>query len=149
MKNQNGITLVSLVIYVIIMIIVTGIMGSIINEFYTNTETVQGNVKEIVEFNKFNTYFLKEVKSYGNEVDHIDNSQNYILFKSGNAFSLSNNNIYYNNLKICSKVQDINISFGTYKNGEGTEVEDNTVIKVTLKFSNFEKSIKYKVENIY
>ena len=48
MKNQKGITLVSLVLYVIIMTIVLGVMSVILDSFYNNTEAVQGNVQEIV-----------------------------------------------------------------------------------------------------
>ncbi len=146
MKKQNGITLVSLIIYVVVMTIVLGVMSQIINNFYSNTSAVQGNVQEIVEFNKFNSYFLKEVKARNNKVDKVKNepTNNYILFSSGNSFSLSNNAIYYNNIKICDGVQSMQIELG--KNGD--EI-DKTIIYVTLNFGNFNKSINYKIENIY
>ena len=95
MKKNNGITLVTLVIYVIVMLIIVGVMTAITNTFYRNTEVVKGNVQEVVEFNKFNSYFLKEVKLYNNKVDtYVDDK--YILFASGNSFSINNDSIYYN-----------------------------------------------------
>lgn len=144
MKNQKGITLVSLVIYVLVMIAVLGIMGSIINNFSDNMDTIQVDVQEIVEFNKFNNYFLKEVKLRNNKVERVDNNNNYILFTSGNSFTLYNNSIYYNNIKICDNVQSMSILLG--KNGNGA---DDTIVNVTLKFKSFRKTINYKIEEIY
>ncbi len=142
MKEEKGITLVSLVVYVLVMIIVLGVMSAIITNFYQNTDTMQGNVEEIVEFNKFNIYFLKEVKTANNKVDSV--TDDYILFASGNSFSISNNEIYYNNIKICNEVKSMQISIG--KNGDGI---DKNIINVSLSFENFNKSINYKIENIY
>ena len=144
MKKEKGITMISLVVYVAVMTVVIGVMSSIITSFYKNTDTVQGNVQEIVEFSKFNSYFLKEVKINNNKVDHISSDNTYILFTSGNSFSISNNKIYYNNIKICDEVQSMQISLG--KNGNGI---DKSIVNVTLNFENFNKSLNYKIENIY
>ena len=144
MRKEKGITMISLVVYVAVMTIVIGVMSSIITNFYKNTDTVQGNVQEIVEFSKFNNYFLKEVKSNNNKVDHISDENNYILFTSGNSFSISDNKIYYNNIKICDEVQSMQISLG--ENGDGI---DKSIINITLNFESFSKSISYKLENIY
>ena len=98
MKNNKGITLVTLVLYIVLMCVVMIILGVIVSEFYNNTNTIQEDTKEVLEFNKFNTYFLKEIKSIDNNVDNIND--NYILFTSGNSFSLSDNKIYYNDIDI-------------------------------------------------
>lgn len=142
MKKENGITLVSLVIYVIIMSIVILVMSSIINTFYKNTDAVKGDTEEVVQFSKFNNYFLKEVKTKNNEVDTI--GSNYILFKSGNSFSLSDNVIYYNNKEICYDVNEMDISLG-----ENGDEKDKTIVNVSITFKNFSKSISYKIEDIY
>lgn len=137
MKKEKGITLVSLVVYIVVMTIVIGVMSSIISNFYKNTDAVQGNVEEIVKFSKFNNYFLKEVKTKDNKVDSI--STDYILFTSGNSFSISDNVIYYNNLEICDEVKSMEITAGA----------DETIINVKISFNNFNKSINYKIEEIY
>lgn len=137
MKDNKGITLVSLIVYIIIMFIVIGIMSSIVNTFYKNNNKSEADTEDILQFNHFNTYFLKEVKQRENKVDTISN--NYILFSSGNSFSLKNNKIYYNNIEICDGVQSFIISRGT----------DDTIINVSITFKNFSKSMNYKVEEIY
>ena len=151
MKEEKGITLTSLVIYVIVMIIVIGVMSSIINNFYSNTGDVHSAVQEIVEFNKFNTYFLKEVKLQGNAVDkfNTEDENPYILFTSGNSFMFDDNKIYYNNIEICRNVTDANFEFVTYTDENGEIKTDETIIKVELNFENYSKSINYKVESIY
>lgn len=149
MKSDKGITLVALVIYIIVMIIVIGIMSTVLDNFYKNTNSMQADTEEILQFNNFNTYFLKEIKTNGNSVDSISNEGKYILFSSGNSFSFNNDKIYYNDIEICKQVQDMTISYGKVTNDLGEEVEDNTVINITISFKEFSKSIKYKVEEIY
>ena len=139
MKNQKGITLTSLVIYVGAMIIILGVVSTIITQFYRNTTLMQANTDEIIEFNKFNTYFLKEVKLKGNALDSIDETnKSYILFKSGNTFLFDNNKIYYNNIEICDNVEDATFT-----------KKENDVISVNVTFKKFSKSIEYKIEEIY
>ena len=138
MKNNKGVTLVSLLLYVCVMIVVLSVISLITAEFYNNTEDVQENIQDIIEFNKFNSYFLKEVKTKDNKVDTI--SSNYILFSTGNSFKIDNNIIYFNNVKVCENVKEMKITISQ---------SDNTIIFVNLKFYNFQKSIKYKLENIY
>lgn len=151
MNKQNGITLVSLIIYIIVMTIVLAIMSSVILNFYSNMQGLNTNVDNIIEFNKFNIYFLKEVKLYNNAVDTIElkDGSSYILFKSGNSFIFKSNKIYYNNLEICKNVKNINFEYGKKTDEIGTEVENKTVIKVVLNVNDFEKTMNYKIENIY
>ena len=144
MKKEKGITLVSLVIYVVVMIMVIGVMNSIITSFYNNTDVLKGNVQEVVEFNKFNIYFLKEIKGNGKKVDRVE--ENYILFLSGNSFSIAENAVYYNNIKICNGVK--NLRFELEQDTEDAEGE-YSIIRVNLSFENFDKTIRYKFEEIY
>lgn len=139
MKKQNGITLVSLVAYVIIMSIVIGVLANIISNFYQNTDSMQADTKDVIEFNKFNMYFLKEAKTLNNKIDKLEN--NYILFTSGNSFSYSNNSIYYNNLTICKNVKNVSFSF--------KENERQDIVEVNMEFQDFQKTINYKIEDIY
>lgn len=152
MKKENGITLVSLSIYIIMMIIVISVMNIIINDFYNNSNNVSSAINELNAYNKFNTYFLKEIKRYENKVDLIslEGQETYILFSSGNSFSFSNNKIYYNDIEICKNVKSI--SFESVKEDnpeESTENKYSSIIKVSLSFENFSRTISYKLENIY
>lgn len=149
MNNNKGITLMSLVLYVAVMVIVIGVMGAILSDFYNNNNTMQEDTEDILKFNKFNTYFLKEIKSFGNAVDSIDEDGNYILFTSGNSVSFSNNKVYYNTKEICNGVESINIAFRKFQNDEGEEIEDKTIIDINFKLKKFNKVISYKIEDIY
>lgn len=151
MKKQEGITLVSLIIYVAVMIIVLSVLSSVISNFYSNMQGINTNVEKLIEFNKFNIYFLKEVKLYNNAVDTIESKDDssYVLFKSGNSFIFKSNKIYYNNLEICKNIKDITFNYGKKIDENGTEVEDKSIIKVFLNFEDFKKTMNYKIENIY
>ena len=138
MYKEKGITLVSLILYVIVTIIVIGVMSAITTNFYNNINYIQLAKEDILEFNTFNTYFLKEIKLKSNNIDSIEN--NYILFSSGNAFSLYNNSIYYNDIIVCKGVQEFNCS---------KDEENDNVINIRVKLNNFEKFMKYKIEEIY
>ena len=144
MKKQSGVTLVSLVIYVAVMILVLGMMSTIITDFYENTTNLGWDVQQIVEFNKFNTYFLKEIKTTNNSVKFVREDKMYIEFESGNSFLKHNDAIYFNNsIKICDGVESLTFNVtkldGQYEN----------VIKVNLTIGSYTKSISYKIENIY
>ena len=139
MKDNKGITLAVLVMYICVMMVVLSIMSLMTAEFYNNTETVNENVQEIIEFNKFNNYFLKEVKTKNNKVAECNNK--YILFITGNIFRIDNGIIYFNNTKVCENVRGTNFSFNE---------EESNIIKVTLTFKNgFSKTIRYVLENMY
>lgn len=151
MKKQTGITMISLILYIAVMLIVLSVMSSVISNFYDNINGLNTDVDKIMALNKFNVYFLKEVKLNDNKVDSIENKSNntYIVFKSGNSFLFSSNRVYYNNLKICENVENIKFEYGKKINEDNNEVEDKSIIKVTLDFKDFSKTINYKLENIY
>ena len=133
MKNNKGITLTALVVYIAVMIIALGVISAIITQFYKNTKSLDADTDEILQLNRFNTYFLKEVKARG-----------AYTFSSGNSFSLSNNEILYNNIPICDKVKSI-----TFKLGQNGDEKDKTIIYVQTTFNDFTKSMHYKLEEIY
>lgn len=145
MKKEEGVTLNSLVIYIIVMFLTIGLMTSVSSMFYGNIKELDGNGMEILKTNNFNVYFLKEIKKANNGVDKIDTNGKYILFKSGNSFSFVNNDIYYNNLKIISGVSDI--SFAFYN--DPVVNANNDIITVNIQFTRYSKQLNYKVEEIY
>lgn len=145
MKNERGITLSSLVIYIVVMILVIGVMTRVSLMFYNNTQNLNEDTKDIIQFNNFNNYFVKELKSVNNKVDTIAEDGTYILFYTGNSFSLKNKSIFYNDLEIAKNVN--HITFEYYINSEGTQ--QNDVITVTVEFNNYSKKMNYKVESIY
>lgn len=145
MKSQKAITLTSLVVYIIVMIMVIGIMSSVSFMFYNNTQNLKQSTKDIIEFNNFNNYFVKEIKIANNKVDQISSDGNYIIFTNGNSFSFHDNSIFYNELKIANNVNSIKFNYDKDENEK--QLED--IIIVDVKFNDYEKQMKYMVEDIY
>ena len=140
MKTQKGVTLTSLAIYITMVLIIIGTLAVI-------SGTLQSNIKEIytegtnnAEIDKFNIYFLKEVKKQGNEISEI--SDNEILFSLGNKYTYNSNEkcIYLNDsIKIAEDIEKCSFSYNSNK----TENE-KTIITVTIKSINGEeKDINY------
>ena len=62
MKSQKGITLTSLAIYIVLIFIVLGILATITANMQKGINDSNKSGAEIAEINKFNMYFLQEVK---------------------------------------------------------------------------------------
>ena len=71
MKSEKGVSLVSLIIYLIVMSITVGIVSRMSNYFYKNTEILDTSLTSSEEFLKFNTYITKEINEKGNTVATI------------------------------------------------------------------------------
>lgn len=145
MKKEKGITLSSLVIYIIVMMIVIGVMSSISLMFYNNAQSLTEQTQDMIEYNNFNNYFINEIKTANNKVDQISEDGTYILFTSGNSFSLQSSHLYFNDVEIASNIDSIHFSY--YMNEQGEQVED--IITVNIKLPDYQKQMDYKIEEIY
>ena len=85
MKSQRGITITSLIVYIIGMIIIVGIMSVITTNFYKNVNKMSSEINPSTEFTKFNSYFSAEINKYDIRVLECKESsyQNYIVFDNG------------------------------------------------------------------
>jgi len=146
MKSQKGVTLTSLVIYIVVVLIVLGILAVI-------TANFQGNIKEIYsegtnnsEIDKFNIYFLKEIKKQGNKIDEDKFLSNEVLFSTGNKYTFNSNEkcIYLNdNIKVAENIERCIFSYNSDK-----EENEKTVITVIIKSVNGEnRTIEYVLSN--
>ena len=112
MKSEKGVSLVSLIIYLIAMTITVGIVARISNYFYRNINILDTSLTSSEEFLNFNAYITKEVNIKGNEVQTIGEREissgrmKYLIFsKTGNQYGFINNEIYLNQVKICSNLK--------------------------------------------
>ena len=105
MKEEKGITLGSITIYVIALLIIVGLISTITSFFYSNIINVNDNSRNMAEITKFNMYFLKDVKNANNTVTVSGDNTN-ITFSSGNVYTFKNNAIYQNKVKICDNVKN-------------------------------------------
>lgn len=68
MRSQKGITLMSLLVYVIAFLMVTGIVGAITTFFYTNYSFLDKKSAIATEYSKLNLVFVEESKAKGNSI---------------------------------------------------------------------------------
>ena len=141
MKSQKGVTLTSLVVYITITLIVVGILAVVTANFQSNVREIYADGTNNGEIDKFNLYFLQEVKKEGNEVNTI--SQNEVLFTTGNKYTFNSVDkaIYLNdNIKIAEKIEKCEFA--------STLINEKTVITVTIKaVIGEEKTIEYVIGN--
>jgi hypothetical protein len=151
MKKQKGITLMALTIYVVIFTIVIGIVSTLTSYFYKNIMHFDETTKSYSEINKFNMYFLQDIKENGTVVANLindNNEENYIgitLYNSNNyetyiyEFKAEDNAIYRNGNIICK-----NIKLAQFK------IEDENIICIyveTMGVANQVKTMKYAINN--
>ena len=128
MRKERGITLIALNIYIISMCIIIAALSMISNLFYSNTKYLEDNSKNISEYNKFNMYFIEDVK---NNKNTYQVTENIIIFEDGTVYTYkadTDNSIYRNKVKICENV-------GYCKFSETEETVNNTtksIIKVHM-----------------
>ena len=91
MKNQKGITLTSLGIYVVICILVVAMLATITANYKGAIKSMDNEAEYSSEYSKFNLYFLEEVKKQENQkkptiTKENNNNYNSIKFETGNEF---------------------------------------------------------------
>ena len=63
MKNQKGVTLISLTIYVIALTVIIAILSVISSYFYKNVNDTQDDITPLTEFTNFNSYFTTDANT--------------------------------------------------------------------------------------
>ena len=143
MKSEKGVTMVSLIVYVIAMLITVTIVTIVTSYFYKNVEIEPEKYTYFSEFTKVESFFAEEVNREPNEVLKVDNesSQPYVAFSSGNQYTYisANKALYKNNVKIASNISECEFE-ETIKNG-------NQAIKVRIKIQDKEKELEYVLKN--
>lgn len=90
MKNQKGITMASLGVYIVVSIIVVATLATIMANYKNSIKTMDDDAEYSSEYSKFNLYFLEEAKKQENQtapkITTVDNDYNSIEFKTENEF---------------------------------------------------------------
>ncbi len=140
MKKEKGITLISLIIYIIAVLLTVSFLSVVSTHFYSNTKYLMDNGKYASEFNKFNMYFIEDVKN-NSAVYSIE--KNRIVFEDGTIYTYSNNSIYKNKVEICKNIEKCEFS----------EIEEKDDNNFTKKIINVKIAIrgenKFETENNY
>lgn len=101
MRLEKGITLTSLIIYIVLLLVAIGILSTISQYFYSNTSYITEMGKYVSEFDKFNMYFIEDVK---NNSELYSVSENQIIFGDGTKYTYFGQAIYRNKVEICNNI---------------------------------------------
>ena len=145
MKSNKGITLNSLVIYVIAMSIVVATLATLTSYFYNNVDELDTDTNSSIAYTEFNTFFSKEINTKRNYPILIEGTSDYVVFsKTGNQYTFKNKAIYQNQVKICSNIESC--TFEVSKTDEESEIAD--LVKVYIKTKGeLEYTNTYKIQN--
>ena len=141
MKSSRGVTLTALVIYVCVMVIIISIMAMVSSFFFSNMNLIKDQDKYAVEFNKFNMFFISDVKE--NKTAQVE--ANKIVFPNNITYEYRQEEkaVYRNDVKIAEQIQIFEVSYDTTLKINNTT---KNLIKVRMnigKGNNFEKEIEY------
>ena len=108
MKSERGITLTSLIIYVVITTIAVTAIAAFSSFFVSNMNEVKEQEKYAPEFNKFSMFFIGDVKN--NKTAEVTTNQ--VTFEDGTVYQYRQNEkaIYRNSTKITEKVDSFSFS---------------------------------------
>lgn len=143
MKNQKGVTLISLIVYIIVLTIVISILSMVSQSFFYNIKYVTERGKYVSEFNKFNMYFIKDVK---NNKDILECTKNRVILEDGTVYTYESKeqSIYRNKVKICNNINACNFT------KEETNPQETGKIKKMIKVEMIIKGTKdVKTTNEY
>ncbi len=147
MKSERGVTLIILCIYVIVFSIIIVLLANLSNYIYNNLDNINDSSIDLSEFNKFNMYFIEDVKSnkqalVQNLADDNNNEFIQIAFADGDiyTYTIGDNSIYKNNQKIATSIKDFK--------AEGFKKDEKMYIEITIKLgtedeANYSKTIDY------
>ena len=150
LKSDKGITLTSLVIYVIVLMIVIGLMSGFMGYFYKNTNkiTIKENYEE--QYTRFLAYLIKDTNS--DQLNFIkiikkDSEGNYLIlrFKDGSQhqYIYKDESIYYTNVSettpkkilLCNKVTNLTMDYSA----------NILQINMTINDRNYEKLLNINI----
>lgn len=134
MRNNKGVTMISLITYIMGLTIVLALIATLTTFFFKNTSAKDLN-SDTTQYTKFSSIFLEEINNKNNSViecKSLNNGVSYIIFSSGNQYTFNTNSkcIYKNKIKICENVEICDFSY--------TFIDSKYKIKVNFKTSNID-----------
>lgn len=147
MKAERGVTLIILSIYVIIFSIIIALLANLSNFIYGNLGGISDSNIDLTEFNKFNMYFIEDVKNnkqvlVQNLADDNDREFVQIVFADGDAYTytIGDDAIYKNNQKIASDILNFK--------AEGFRKDDKMYVEISVRIgtddeTNYTKATDY------
>lgn len=160
MKNQKGVTLISLTIYVIALTVIIAILTVISTYFYKNVNDTQDDITPLTEFTNFNSYFTADANTThvtylttGTESEYsyvaLVNEDTlevikYIYVPQDNAIYRDTGSEEKRNKATITVAR--NVTNCQFEKDEQTQ-NNKTKFNITLKVGNTEKKYNYSLNN--
>ena len=158
MKSEKGVTLVSLLIYIAILLTVMVVIGRISGMLSKNLDYVTSENDAATAFSTLNACILTETKKNDNTVSKVgymdgNNDQGYVFkesttgnytaieFSSHNQICYMGNSVYFNKAKICEGVENFTIN---YQKAPTSETLDTLVVRMKIGNKNYEQSYSFR-----
>lgn len=140
-KENKGITLIMLTMYLILTLIVLGVLASVTAYFRKNMNNLNEQTVYDTEFDRINLVLLKEMKTLGNKVDEENSTTNKIAFNENYYIYDSNDKIIYlnGNIKIVENVTSFTYSVQNINNKQKLTV--NIGINGTVKTKEYNELV--------
>lgn len=138
-KKENGITLMSLIIYIILLLLVTSMLAAMSTMFFNNKDKLDDTSKFSGELNKFNMFFIEDVKK-SSKTYSVEPRE--VVFMDGTTYAYRNGAIYKDKVKICDNLSECIFTKRT-DNSTGVEKE---IINVRI---SIEGNEGFETENDY
>ena len=139
MKKENGLTIISVLIYIIALLIILGVVATLTSYFYKNINIEGESQLTNAQFTKFSGYITEEINQDGVRVVEVGENENvtYITFTNKQTYTYSkvNKAIYVNEIKICQNIDKCNFSY--------TEEDNRDKRIVDFKSGNFERTTSF------
>ena len=139
MRKNQGITLTSLVVYIISLLVLVGTMATLTKYFYKNLDEVTIENKVSAEYIEFTNYLTNDTNSQNIENVFLREDGKKVTIKftdfSAHRYQIEEGSIYYVEIKdnelikkirICRDVDDENSNFSL----------SNNILQTNIKFNN-------------
>ncbi len=140
MKSEKGVTLTALVIYIAVSTVVISAMALLSSYFYNNMELIKNDSSYVVEYNKFNMFFVQDVKS--NKTANVTTDS--ITFEDGTEYQYRDGKIYRNDKEIATNIKSAEFSQETYE----ADLTIKNIIVVNLNIGEGDKSYVKQIEYV-
>jgi len=145
MKNQKGITLIALIVYIIVMLIVVSIVTMITTSMTTNLGQAEKASKSASKINKFDMYFLSDIKNEGISIYDIKSNEYIILeTQTGNIIQyIFKDNVIFriqesdnSQIQLCNNITNFIIT---------ENVDNENIINIEIQTESYTSNKNYKI----
>ena len=137
--------MMTLALYVVSLLMAIGILATITLIFKQNMKDMNSITTDIQEFDRFNLYFLQDVKNKNNKLEYVTPTE--VMFSNGNLY------IYYEGNESIHLINDeINLQLSMNVSYCGFEIIDNIdkqIIMVDIIIGNETRNIEYVLGQEY